>query len=74
MESRVINRIRRYLLSLAIFSHGNKSCHVINRVLEDICFCCIYFPMETHVINRIRRHLLSLAIFSNGKIELGDIV
>ena len=78
MESRVINRIRRHLLLLAIFSHGN----VINRIkvycccifshgnrviLEDIYCRWLYFPMESRVINRIRRHLLSLAIFFHGK-------
>ena len=62
MESRVINRIRRHLLLLDIFSHG-KSCNK----LEDIYCCWLYFPMESCVINRIRRHLLSLAIFFYGK-------
>ena len=64
METRVINRIRRHLLSLAIFLYG-KSCNII--VLEDIYCRWLYFPMETPVINRIRRHLLSLDIFSHGK-------
>ena len=63
MESLVINRIRRHLLSLAIFFYG-KSCNI---VLEDIYCCWIYFPMERLVTNRIRRHLLLLAIFLYGK-------
>ena len=62
MESLVTNRIRRQLLSLAIFSHGKSS-----NKLQDIYCCWLYFPMESHVINRIRRHLLSLAIFYHGK-------
>ena len=65
MESLVINRIRRHLLSLDIFSHG-KSCNKC-RILEDIYCRWLYFPMESRVINRIRRHLLSLAIFLYGK-------
>ena len=43
MESRVINHIRKYLLSLAIFSHGklcNKSCEKIYIVIEDI-YCLL---------------------------------
>ena len=65
METRVINRIRRHLLSLAIFSHMESLCN--KSVLEDIYCRWLYFPMETRVINRIRRHLLSLDIFSHGK-------
>ena len=63
MESRVINRIRRHLLSLAIFSHGKLS----NKLQDNYC-CWLYFPMESCVINHIRRHLLSLAIFNHGKL------
>ena len=62
MESCVINRIRRHLLLLAIFSMES---HVINRIRRQIVVG--YILMESHVINRIRRHLLSLAIFSHGK-------
>ena len=62
MESRVINRIRRHLLLLDIFSHG-KLCNK----LQDIYCGWLYFPMESRVINRIRRHLLLLDIFSHGK-------
>ena len=58
MESRVINRIRRHLLLLAIFSIG-KLC---NKWYLELAI----FSKESHVINRIRRHLLSFAIFSHG--------
>ena len=61
MESHVINRIRRHLLSLAIFFYGN------NKSYQKTSIVAGYFPMESLVINRIRRHLLSLAIFSHGK-------
>ena len=64
MESLVINRIRRHLLLLDIFSHGT-SCKQI--VLEDIYCSWLYLTMESCVINRIRRHLLSLATFLYGK-------
>ena len=51
MESHVINRIRRYLLSLAIFSHG-KLC---NKSYKKISVAVGYiFPVESRVINRIR--------------------
>ena len=62
MESRVINRNRRHLLLLDIFSHGKSS-----NKLQDIYCGWLYFPMESLVTNGIRRHLLSLAIFSHGK-------
>ena len=74
MKSLVTSRIRRHLLSLAIFSHGKSSnklqdiyCgwlyfpmerRVIN-LLEDIYCRWLYFPIESCVIIRIRRHLLS---------------
>ena len=63
MESHVINRIRRHLLLLDIFSYGKSR----NR-LQDIYCGWQYFPMESRVINRIRRHLLSLAISSHRKL------
>ena len=63
MKSLVTNRIRRHLLSLAIFSHGKSS-----NKLQDIYCGWLYFPMESRVINRIRRHLLLLAIFSPWKV------
>ena len=63
MESCVINRIRKHLLSLAIFSNGKSS-----NKLQDIYCGWLCFPMESRVINRIRRHLLSLAIFSHRKL------
>ena len=62
MESCVINRIRRHLLLLAIFSHGKSS-----NKLQDIYCGWLYFPMESRVIKLIRRHPLSLDIFSHGK-------
>ena len=60
MESHVINRVRRHLFSLAIFSHGNSCVNRIRRHLlslyflmescvEDIYCCWLYF----RVINRM---------------------
>ena len=56
MESRVINRIRRHLLSLAIFSHG-KSCN------KSYYKTSIVMAIFNGVI--YRRHLLLLDIFSH---------
>ena len=61
MESRIINRIRRHLLSLAIFSH-RKLCN--KSYYKTSIVCWLYFPMESRLINPIRRHLLLLAIFT----------
>ena len=67
-----VNRIRRYLLPFAIFSHGNSCNKSIlewkHHVRRYILSLAIFFPlgivvgyifsMESLVINRIRRQLL----------------
>ena len=46
MEILVTNRVRRHLLSLAIFTHG-ESC-AINRIIKrHLLSLAIYFPMES---------------------------
>ena len=74
MESCVINRIRRHLFSLAIFSHVNRiRRHLLllaifsngNRVLEDIYCCWLYFPWKA-VINHVRRHNIGYIFHGNS--------